>query len=142
MFCEPGIDTVLKARGLAAVSPPVAHVVDLPPFTVEDTRAYLVERLSRVGLGALLPLDTGVADGIHQDARGLPGAIDAVARETLWRGQPSPAPDPVPAPDAGRGLPWTAVRKHGWRLYTAAAVLAVVTGFIAYEIRESYGPAS
>ena len=136
LFCEPEIDTVLKARGLAAVSPPVAHVVDLPPFTVEDTRAYLAERLSRVGLGALLPLDTGVADRIHQDARGLPGAIDAVARETLWRGQgqPSPAPEPVPAPDAGRGSPWAAVRKHGWRLYTAAAVLAVVTGFIAYEI--------
>jgi len=136
LFCEPEIDTVLKARGLAAVSPPVAHVVDLPPFTVDDTRAYLAERLSRVGLGALLPLDTGVADRIHQDARGLPGAIDAVARETLWRGQgqPSPARDPVPAPDAGRGSPWAAVRKHGWRLYTAAAVLAVVTGFIVYEI--------
>jgi len=136
LFCEPEIDTVLKARALAAVSPPVAHVVDLPRFTVEDTRAYLAERLSRVGLGALLPLDTGVADRIHQDARGLPGAIDAVARETLWRGQgqPSPATDPVPAPDAGRGSPWTAVRKHGWRLYTAAAVLAVVSGFIVYEI--------
>jgi DamX protein len=134
LFCEPEIDTVLKARGLAAVSPPVAHVVDLPPFTVEDTRAYLAERLSRVGLGALLPLDTGVADRIHQDARGLPGAIDAVARETLWRGQPSPARDPVPALDAGRGSPWAAVRKHGWRLYTAATVLAVVTGFIAYKI--------
>ncbi|MDQ3581202.1 MAG: AAA family ATPase [Pseudomonadota bacterium] len=136
LFCEPEIDTVLKAQGLAAVSPPVAHVVDLPPFTVEDTRAYLAERLSRVGLAALLPLDTGVADRIHQDARGLPGAIDAVARETLWRGQgqPSPARDPVPAPDVGRGSPWAAVRKHGWRLYTAAAVLAVATGFIAYEI--------
>ena len=136
LFCEPEIDTVLKARGLAAVSPPVAHLVDLPPFTVEDTRAYLAERLSRVGLGALLPLDTGVADRIHQDARGLPGAIDAVARETLWRrqGRPSPAPEPVPAPDASRGSPWAAVRKHGWRLYTAAAVLAVVTGFIAYKI--------
>ena len=136
LFCEPEIDTVLRARGLAAVSPPVAHVVDLPPFTVEDTRAYLAERLSRVGLGALLPLDTGVADRIHQDARGLPGAIDAVARETLWRGQgqPSPAPEPVPPPDADRGSGWAAVRKHGWRLYTAAALLAVVTGFIAYEI--------
>ncbi|MGH8563550.1 MAG: AAA family ATPase [Gammaproteobacteria bacterium] len=136
LFCEPGIDTVLKAPGLAAVSPPVAHVVDLPPFTVEDTRAYLAERLLRVGLQALLPLDTGVADRIHRDARGLPGAIDAVARETLWRaeGQPSPARDPAPAPDAGRGLPWAAVRKHGWRLYTAAAVLAVVSGFIVYEI--------
>jgi DamX protein len=136
LFCEPEIDTVLKARGLAAVSPPVAHVVDLPPFAVEDTRAYLAERLSRVGLGALLPLDTGVADRIHQDARGLPGAIDAAARETLWRrqGQPSSAPGPVPAPDAGRRSPWAAVRKHGWRLYTAAAVLAVVTGFIIYEM--------
>jgi DamX protein len=136
LFCEPEIDTVLKAPGLAAVSPPVAHVVDLPPFTVEDTRAYLTERLARVGLGALLPLDTGVADRIHQDARGLPGAIDAVARETLWhgRGQPSPARESVPAPDADRSSPWGAVRKHGWRLYTAAAVLAVVTGFIVYEI--------
>jgi DamX protein len=136
LFCEPEIDTVLKARGLAAVSPPVAHVVDLPPFTVEDTRAYLAERLSRVGLGALLPLDTGVADRIHQDARGIPGAIDAVARERLWRrqGQPSSAPGPVPVPDAGRGSPWAAVRKHGWRLYTAAAVLALVTGFIVYEM--------
>ncbi|MGQ0593972.1 MAG: AAA family ATPase, partial [Gammaproteobacteria bacterium] len=136
LFCEPQIDTVLRARGLAAVSPPVAHVVDLPPFTVEDTRAYLAERLSRVGLGALLPLDTGVADRIHQDARGLPGAIDAVARETLWHGQdqPSSAPDAVPAPDAGRGSPWAAVRKHSWRLYTAAAVLALVTGFIVYGI--------
>ncbi|MGH8479109.1 MAG: SPOR domain-containing protein [Gammaproteobacteria bacterium] len=134
LFCEPEIDMVLKARELAAVSPPVAHVVDLPPFTVEDTRAYLAERLSRVGLGALLPLDTVVADRIHQEARGLPGAIDAVARETLWRGQgqPSPATDPVPAPDAGRGSRWAAVRS--WRLYTAAAVLAVVTGFIVYEI--------
>lgn len=136
LFCEPEIDTVLKAPGLAAVSPPLAHVVDLPPFTVEDTRAYLTERLARVGLRALLPLDTGVADRIHQDARGLPGAIDAVARETLWhgRGQPSPAREPVPAPDADRGSPWGAVRKHGWRLYTAAAMLAVVTGFIVYEI--------
>ncbi len=134
LFCEPQIDTILTARGLAAVSPPVAHVVDLPPFTVEDTRAYLAERLSRVGLGALLPLDSGVADRIHQDARGVPGAIDAVARETLWRGhgQPSPAADAIAAPDAGRGSPWAAVR--GWRLYTVAAVLAVVTGFIVYDI--------
>ncbi len=145
LFCEPGIDQVLKARGLAGASPPVAHRIDVPPFTLEETRAYLAERLSRVGLAALLPLDAGIAERIHREARGLPGAIDVVARETLWRERQaesplSAAPGTLSSGEARPGADTRSrpgpKRAHHWRLYTVALVLAIVTALFLVETND------
>lgn len=58
------------------------HAIDLQPYTEEETREYLAQRLDGAGQGVELFSDRQVAD-IHLASAGWPGAINQIARETL-----------------------------------------------------------
>jgi len=58
------------------------HAIELDPYSEEETREYLAQRLEGAGQGVELFTDEQVAD-IHQQSAGWPGAINQVARETL-----------------------------------------------------------
>jgi DamX protein len=58
------------------------HAIELSPYSEDETRDYLAQRLEGAGQGIELLTDEQIAD-IHLQAAGWPGAINQVARETL-----------------------------------------------------------
>lgn len=58
------------------------HVIELQPYSEEETREYLAQRLEGAGQGIELFSDRQVAD-IHLGSAGWPGAINQIAREGL-----------------------------------------------------------
>ncbi len=58
------------------------HVIELLPYSEEETREYLTQRLEGAGQGIELLSDRQVAD-IHLASGGWPGGINLIAREGL-----------------------------------------------------------
>lgn len=58
------------------------HVIELQPYSEDETREYMAQRLQGAGQGIEVFSDEQVAD-IHEQSAGWPGAINQVARETL-----------------------------------------------------------
>lgn len=74
------------AELLEAVEMPADRVwlqlIDLAPFTLEETRDYLGQRLEAAGQGIEL-LDDEQIQHIHQQSGGWPGGINQVARQAM-----------------------------------------------------------
>jgi DamX protein len=58
------------------------HVIELQPYSLEETREYLALRLEGAGQGIQLLTNDQIAD-IHDNSGGWPGAINQVARDAL-----------------------------------------------------------
>ena len=58
------------------------HVIELDPYSEEETREYLEQRLEGAGRGIEVFTREQIAE-IHQNSDGWPGAINQVARDTL-----------------------------------------------------------
>lgn len=58
------------------------HVIELAPYSEEETREYLEQRLEGAGRGLEVFTGEQIAD-IHEHSDGWPGAINQVARDTL-----------------------------------------------------------
>ncbi|MDA7084862.1 AAA family ATPase [Pseudomonas sp. SA3-5] len=79
LFGEPGLIARLE---LLADGEECFHAIELQPYSEEETREYLAQRLEGAGRGPDLLSDTQVA-AIHEQSGGWPGAINQVARDTL-----------------------------------------------------------
>ncbi len=58
------------------------HVIELAPYTEEETREYLEQRLEGAGQGIELFTAEQISD-IHEHSGGWPGAINQVARDSM-----------------------------------------------------------
>lgn len=58
------------------------HVIELQPYSEDETREYMAQRLEGAGQGIELLSDDQVAD-IYEQSAGWPGGINQVARESL-----------------------------------------------------------
>jgi DamX protein len=58
------------------------HVIELQPYTEEETREYLAQRLDGAGQGIELFTAEQITD-IHEQSGGWPGAINQVARDSM-----------------------------------------------------------
>ncbi|AIZ35153.1 AAA family ATPase [Pseudomonas sp. K1(2024)] len=58
------------------------HIIELAPYSEEETREYLEQRLEGAGRGLDLFSAEQIAD-IHENSDGWPGNINQVARDTL-----------------------------------------------------------
>jgi DamX protein len=58
------------------------HVIELAPYTEEETREYLAQRLDGAGQGIEVFSAEQIAD-IHEQSNGWPGAINQVARDSM-----------------------------------------------------------
>ena len=58
------------------------HVIELAPYTEEETREYLAQRLDGAGQGVGLFSAEQISD-IHEQSGGWPGAINQVARDSM-----------------------------------------------------------
>jgi len=58
------------------------HVIELEPYTEDETREYLAQRLDGAGQGIQLFTAEQITD-IHEHSNGWPGAINQVARDSM-----------------------------------------------------------
>jgi len=58
------------------------HVIELAPYTEEETREYLAQRLEGAGRGIEVFNAAQISD-IHEQSNGWPGAINEVARDSM-----------------------------------------------------------
>ena len=58
------------------------HIIELAPYTEEETREYLAQRLEGAGRGLEVFTEEQIAD-IHENADGWPGNINQTARDAL-----------------------------------------------------------
>ncbi len=127
LLCEPHINTILEAPELQSLRETIVHILDMPSFTLEQTRAYLEARYNRRGLASLLPLDGTEVARIHGGSAGSPGRIDHLMRQTLKQPPPAGSEHEESSPRFG------SIAKHPWRLNTVAALLAAVSIIIAID---------
>ena len=79
LFGEPSLIAGLEALD---VDDERFHIIELQPYTEDETREYLEQRLEGAGRGIEVFTSEQIAD-IHENAEGWPGVINQVARDTL-----------------------------------------------------------
>jgi len=79
LFGEPSVVPVLEQLD---AGPERYHVIELQPYTLEETREYLAQRLEGAGKGIALFSNEQIAD-IHESSAGWPGPINQAARDSL-----------------------------------------------------------
>lgn len=80
------------------------HVIELQPYTLDETRDYLVQRIEGAG-GDPEMLGDDQVRRIHERSGGWPGEINRLARAELVHAMEEETPVSS-APAARRGLPW------------------------------------
>jgi len=127
LLCEPHINTILEAPELQSLRETIVHILYMPSFSLEQTRAYLEARYNRGGLASFLPLDGTEAARIHGRSGGSPGRIEHLMRQTVKQPSPAGSEHEEPSPRFG------SIAKYQWRLNTVAALLAAVSIVIAID---------
>ncbi|WP_263143844.1 SPOR domain-containing protein [Pseudomonas sp. RIT-PI-AD] len=94
------------------------HVIELQPYSEEETRDYLAQRLAGAGQGIELLSAEQIAD-IHLQSEGWPGAINQIARESMIEAMLASR-----GSARGKGLGFSLPKKH----LLALAVVAVAVG--------------
>ena len=79
LFGEPSLITSLDAL---EIEDERFHVIELQPYSEDETREYLEQRLEGAGRGIEVFTAEQIAD-IQQNSEGWPGNINQVARDTL-----------------------------------------------------------
>lgn len=79
LFGEPSL--LARLDGLAHEQERF-HVIELEPYTEEETREYLAQRLEGAGQGIALFTNDQIAE-IHEQSEGWPGLINQVARDSM-----------------------------------------------------------
>ena len=64
----------------------LSHTQNLPPYSFEQTQAYLLHRVRSIGGEINLPFNERQLKTIYQESAGYPGAINEVARRLMGKG--------------------------------------------------------
>lgn len=80
LFAEESWSTTLRAALPATV---MVHLIELAPLERDESHAYLHYRLKTAGLESEPPFNAAELEDIHRLSGGMPGRIDALARQLL-----------------------------------------------------------
>lgn len=83
LFGEPPLRDALEALTEHETDRELYHHLPLDRLELAETESYLKHRLSAAGLPAAFPLSRSNVTRIHNLAEGIPGRINAVARQVL-----------------------------------------------------------
>lgn len=120
LFGEPSLIAALE--GLDADGERF-HVIELAPYSEEETREYLEQRLDGAGRGIEVFTREQIVD-IHENSDGWPGNINQVARDTLIEAMIA-SRSTVKRPSMGFNMP----KKHVLAL-SAVVVVAVAAAVL------------
>ncbi|WP_419712397.1 AAA family ATPase [Pseudomonas sp. NFX224] len=99
------------------------HVIELQPYTEEETREYLDQRLEGAGRGIELFTADQISD-IHESSEGWPGNINQVARDAMIEAMIA-SRSAVKRPSMGFNMP----KKHVLAI-SAVVVVAVAAAWL------------
>ncbi|WP_447902025.1 AAA family ATPase [Pseudomonas serbica] len=99
------------------------HVIELQPYTEEETREYLEQRLEGAGRGIELFTANQISD-IHESSEGWPGNINQVARDAMIEAMIA-SRSAVKRPSMGFNMP----KKHVLAI-SAVVVVAVAAAWL------------
>ena len=99
------------------------HVIELQPYTEEETREYLDQRLEGAGRGIELFTADQISD-IHESSDGWPGTINQVARDAMIEAMIA-SRSAVKRPNMGFNMP----KKHVLAI-SAVVVVAVAAAWL------------
>ncbi|MDD0973652.1 AAA family ATPase [Pseudomonas fontis] len=99
------------------------HVIELQPYSEDETREYLEQRLEGAGRGIEVFTSEQITD-IHENSDGWPGAINQVARDTMIEAMIA-SRTTVKRPSMGFNMP----KKHVLAL-SAVVVVAVAAAVL------------
>ncbi|MFM9484850.1 AAA family ATPase [Pseudomonas monachiensis] len=99
------------------------HVIELQPYTEEETREYLEQRLEGAGRGIELFTADQISD-IHESSEGWPGSINQVARDAMIEAMIA-SRSAVKRPKMGFNMP----KKHVLAI-SAVVVVAVAAAWL------------
>ena len=122
LFATPELEPTLQSLALDTPGETLVHTLDLPPFDEQQSAAYLMYRLAIAGYSGDSPFSGTEVRAMHKTAAGRPGALNALARETLQeqlqrRALPRRS---TAAPGTRRRWPWVAA--------TALVLLGLLVG--------------
>ncbi|GIZ12796.1 AAA family ATPase [Pseudomonas sp. NCCP-436] len=125
LFAEQGLLDRLQALGWDEET---YHAIELQPYTEDEVREYLAQRLEGAGQGIEILSDEQI-EIIHQRSGGWPGLINTEARELLIEQM-------LARRSAGRsgGMAFTVPKKH---LLAAGVVLAGIAAAWLMQGRDS-----
>ncbi|MFD2640622.1 SPOR domain-containing protein [Pseudomonas japonica] len=116
LFGEPSLITSLDGLEIEEER---FHVIELQPYSEDETREYLEQRLEGAGRGIEVFTAEQIAD-IQQNSEGWPGNINQVARDTLIEAMIA-SRSTVKRPSVGFSMP----KKH---VLALSAVVIVAVG--------------
>ena len=102
------------------------HVIDLQPYTLEETREYLAQRLEGAGAGIELFSAQQISD-IHESSEGWPGIINQVARDAMIEAMIA-SRSAVKRPSMGFKMPKKHVLAIGAVVVVAVAAAVLIPG--------------
>ncbi|MHC8348347.1 AAA family ATPase [Pseudomonas sp. RT4P38] len=120
LFGESSLITQLEALTLEEER---FHVIELQPYTEEETREYLDQRLEGAGRGIELFTADQISD-IHESSDGWPGTINQVARDAMIEAMIA-SRSAVKRPSMGFNMP----KKHVLAI-SAVVVVAVAAAWL------------
>ncbi|MFN2308245.1 MAG: AAA family ATPase [Gammaproteobacteria bacterium] len=83
LFATPGLDQRLIQAGLHDPQRPLLHSLEVPPFDVQQSAAYLMYRLAVAGYSGDSPFSLTEIRALHKAAGGRPGPLNLLAHEAL-----------------------------------------------------------
>jgi DamX protein len=102
------------------------HVIELQPYTEEETREYLAQRLEGAGQSIALFSAEQITD-IHEQSDGWPGAINQVARDSMIEAMIA-SRSAVKRPSVGFNMPKKHVLALGAVVVVAVAAAVLIPG--------------
>lgn len=102
------------------------HVIELQPYTEEETREYLAQRLEGAGRGIELFSAQQISD-IHESSGGWPGIINQVARDAMIEAMIA-SRSAVKRPSMGFKMPKKHVLAIGAVVVVAVAAAVLIPG--------------
>lgn len=114
LFADDSIQPALDRVDAEEEGSEWLHLIPLQPYTLDETRDYIAQRLDAAGQGIEL-LDEGQIQWIHRHSGGWPGRINEAARQSMR--------DAMQEQD----LP-AAARRNGLPLKSLVAVVLVAIG--------------
>lgn len=102
------------------------HVIELQPYTEEETREYLAQRLEGAGQSIALFSADQITD-IHEQSDGWPGAINQVARDSMIEAMIA-SRSAVKRPSVGFNMPKKHVLALGAVVIVAVAAAVLIPG--------------
>lgn len=83
LFANESINDLFEKQGLKELTSGVLHRINLPPFSKEQTKAYIENRLSLSGKNSENPFSQNDINQIFRISAGLPRSINFLARQLM-----------------------------------------------------------